>query len=73
MVLGVIMYEAFDIAYNLGRMVVGGGRYLYHWYYAIDDTTTNDARIEMLMRRIEVLEKNMLLEDKRDDQNMNSN
>jgi hypothetical protein len=72
MVFGIILYEAFDIAYNLGRIVVGGGRYLYQWYYAIDDTTTNE-RIEMLMRRIEVLEKNMLLEDNQEDQNMNSN
>ena len=65
MVLGFILYEAFDIVYNLGSLVVGGGKYFYRWYYDIDDIVKrgNVKEIEMLLKRIEILEKNLLLTD----------
>lgn len=66
MVLGVILYEAFDLIYNVGSLMVGGGKYFYRWYYGIDDVMKrgSEKEIEMLMKRIEILEKNLLLKDK---------
>ena len=66
MVLGFILYEAFDIVYNLGSLVFGGGKYFYRWYYGIDEVVKrgNVKEIEMLLKRIEILEKNMLLADR---------
>ena len=63
MVLGFILYEAFDIVYHLGSLVVGGGKYFYRWYYGIDEVIKrgNVKEIEMLLKRIEILEKNLLL------------
>ena len=66
MVMGFILYEAFDIVYNLSSLLFGGGKYVYYWYYGIDETIKqgNEKEIEMLMKRIEILEKNLLLKDK---------
>ena len=66
MVLGFILYEAFDIVYNLGSLVFGGGKYFYHWYYGIDEAIKrgNQKEIEILLKRIEILEKNLLIKDK---------
>ena len=66
MVLGFILYEAFDIVYNLSSLVFGGGKYFYYWCYGIDEAIKqgNEKEIEMLMRRIEILEKNLLIKDK---------
>lgn len=63
MVLGFILYEAFDIVYNLGSLVFGGGKYFYRWFYNIDEVVKrgNVKEIEMLLKRIEIIEKNMLL------------
>lgn len=66
MVLGFILYEAFDIVYNLSSLVFGGGKYFYRWYCGIDEAIErgNVKEIEMLMKRIEILEKNLLIKDK---------
>ena len=66
MVMGFILYEAFDIVYNLSSLLFGGGKYFYYWYYGIDETIKqgNEKEIEMLLKRIEILEKNLLLKDK---------
>ena len=63
MVLGFILYEAFDVIYHLGSLVFGGGKYFYRWYYGIDDAIKrgNVKEIEMLLKRIEILENNLLL------------
>ena len=66
MVMGFILYEAFDIVYNLSSLLFGGGKHIYYWYYGIDEAIKqgNEKEIEMLMKRIEILEKNLLLKDK---------
>jgi hypothetical protein len=66
MVLGFILYEAFDIVYNVGSILFGGGKYFYYWYCGIDEAIKrgNVKEIEMLMKRIEILEKNLLIKDK---------
>ena len=63
MVLGFILYETFDIVYNVGSMIFGGGKYFYYWYYGIEDAKKrgDEKEIEMLLKRIEILEKNLLL------------
>lgn len=63
MVLGFILYETFDIMYNVGSMLIGGGKYFYYWYYGIEDAKKrgDEKEIEMLLKRIEILEKNLLL------------
>jgi hypothetical protein len=68
MVLGFILYEAFDIVYNVGSLFFSGGKYFYHWYYGINDAIKrgNEKEIEMLLQRIEILEKNLLLTNGKD-------
>ena len=56
MVLGFILYETVDIVYNLGALVFGGGKYVYRWYYDIHPMD-QQKEIEMLLKRIEVLEQ----------------
>jgi hypothetical protein len=65
MVLGFILYETFDIVYNLSSLFWSGGNYFYRWYYGIDAAIErgNDKEIEMLLKRIKILEKNMLLKE----------
>lgn len=65
MVLGFILYETFDIVYNVGSILFGGGKYFYYWYYGIDNAIKkgDEKEIEMLLKRIEILEKNLLLTD----------
>ena len=65
MVLGFILYEAFDVVYHLSCLVFGGGKYFYHWYFGIDEAIKrgNVKEIEMLLKRIEILENNLLLTD----------
>ena len=65
MVLGFILYEAFDVVYHLGSLVFGGSKYFYHWYFGIDNVMKrgNVKEIEMLLKRIEILENNLLLTD----------
>lgn len=69
MVLGFILYEAFDIVYHLGSLVFGGGKFFYYWYYGIDDAVKrgDQKEIEMLLKRIEILENNLLLADRPSD------
>jgi hypothetical protein len=68
MVLGFILYEAFDIVYNVGSIIFGGGKYFYHWYYGIGNAIKrgNEKEIEMLLHRIEMIEKNLLLTNGKD-------
>ena len=66
MVLGFILYEAFDVVYHLGSLLFGGGKFFYRWYYGIDAALERGdvKEIEMLLKRIEILEKNLLLTDR---------
>ena len=56
MVLGFILYETVDVVYNFGALVFGGGKYIYRWYYDIHPPN-QQKEIEMLLKRIEVLEQ----------------
>ena len=61
MVLGFILYEAFDIAYHVGALTVNGTKYVYKWYYGIEDEETiKEKEIELLRMRIKDLEKKLL-------------
>lgn len=51
MVLGTILYEGFDIVYNLGRLTVNGVRGTYYWW-----TGTNPPAVERELRAIEDIE-----------------
>lgn len=66
MVLGFILYEAFDVVYHIGSLLFGGGKHFYRWYFGIDEAINkgNVKEIEMLLKRIEILEKNLLLTDR---------
>ena len=35
MVLGFLLYEAVDLAWNFGGMTYRGGKYIYNWYYQV--------------------------------------
>ncbi len=65
MVLGFILYEAFDVVYHLGSLLFGSGKFFYRWYFGIDAALErgDQKEIEMLLKRIEILEKNLLLTD----------
>ena len=69
MVLGFILYEAFDVVYHLGSLLFGGGKFFYRWYYGIDAALERGdvKEIEMLLKRIEILENNLLLTDRSSD------
>lgn len=61
MVLGFILYETVDLAYNMGLMTYNGTAYVYRWYYGIDDENTKkEKEIEELRERIAMLEKRLL-------------
>tara|TARA_B100000073_G_scaffold346627_1_gene358506 strand:+ start:264 stop:464 length:201 start_codon:yes stop_codon:yes gene_type:complete len=63
MVLGFILYEAVDIVYNVGKLTVNGGKYVYNWYYDIDELNqienNKDEQIKDLIKRIEYLENKL--------------
>ena len=63
MVLGFILYEAADIVYNVGKLTVNGGKYVYNWYYDIDELNqiehNKDEQIKDLIKRIEYLENKL--------------
>lgn len=68
MVLGFILYEAFDIAYHLGAITVNGTKYVYKWYYGIEDEQIiKEKEIEMLRLRIKDLEKKLLTDRSSED------
>jgi len=58
MVLGFLLYEAVDLAWNFGGMTYRGGKYVYDWYYQVpskDDIEIMD--LQELKKRMEVLEQ----------------
>ena len=58
MVLGFLLYEAVDLAWNFGGITYRGGKYIYNWYYEIP--TKDDIEIEKLdelRKRMEMLEE----------------
>ena len=59
MVLGLILYEAVDLLYNIGSLTVNGTISVYNWYYAIPKIP-KEKEIEMLLLRLENLEKKLL-------------
>ena len=59
--LGLVVYETIDVAYNLVKVTYNSVRGLYYWYYAIDypeevEIKKRDKMIEELKERIEYLE-----------------
>ena len=61
MVLGFILYETFDLVYNVGALTYNGTKYIYHWYYGIEDEEIIQKKeIEMLKLRIKDLETRLL-------------
>jgi len=61
MVLGFILYETFDLAYHVGALTYNGTKYIYRWYYGIEDETKiKEKEIEMLILRIKDLETKLL-------------
>lgn len=52
MVLGFLLYEAVDLAWNFGGMTYRGSKYIYDWYYEVP--TADEIEIDKLQ----------LLEDK---------
>ena len=63
MVLGFILYEAVDIVYSVGKLTVNGGKYVYNWYYDIDELNeienNKDQQMKNLIKRIEYLENKL--------------
>ena len=61
MVLGLILYEAVDLLYNIGSLTINGTISVYKWYYSVPDKNIPKEReIEMLLLRLENLEKKLL-------------
>jgi MoaA/NifB/PqqE/SkfB family radical SAM enzyme len=61
MVLGFILYETFDLVYNFGALTYNGTKYMYKWYYGIEnETIVKEKEIEMLRLRIKFLEETLL-------------
>ena len=57
MVLGFLLYEAVDLAWNFGGMTYRGGKYIYNWYYQVpshDDIEIKE--LEEIKKRMAVLE-----------------
>ena len=62
MVLGTILYEGFDLVYNLGRLTFNGVRGTYYWWTGghtpeVERELRAIEDIETLTTRIEELEK----------------
>ena len=61
MVLGFILYETVDLVYNVGSLTYNGTKYIYKWYYGInDETIVKEKEIELLRIRVKNLEKMLL-------------
>lgn len=61
MVLGFILYETVDLAYNMTLMTYNGTAYVYRWYYGIDDENTKKKKeIEELRLKLTDLENRLL-------------
>jgi len=63
MVLGFLLYEAVDLAWNFGGMTYRGSKYVYDWYYEIPTADEIEIdKLQLLEDKVTHLEK--LLEDK---------
>jgi hypothetical protein len=59
MVLGLILYEAVDLLYNISSLTINSTVYIYNWYYTVPNEDI-PKEIEMLRLRLENLEKKLL-------------
>ena len=63
MVLGFILYETIDILYTVGKITINSGKYVYDWYYQLDELNdienNKDEQIKDLIKRIEYLENKL--------------
>lgn len=58
MVLGFLLYEAVDLAWNFGGMTYRGSKYIYDWYYQVPSKDDIEImELEELKKRMEVLEQ----------------
>lgn len=60
--LGMILYEAVDLVYNVSKLTYNGARGLYYWYYDMEypeqaEIEKRDALIVELTERIKHLEE----------------
>ena len=55
MVLGMVLYEAVDVAYNVGKIGINSITGLYNWYYSIEPPEVKERKNEM--KKIEELEE----------------
>jgi hypothetical protein len=72
MVLGFLLYESIDLAYNIGKITFNGITYSYNWYYGITSDILNnkinadEIKLQIAEKKIQELEKRILaLEDKK--------
>tara|TARA_B100001989_G_C24441727_1_gene414318 strand:- start:717 stop:932 length:216 start_codon:yes stop_codon:yes gene_type:complete len=57
MVLGFLLYEAVDLAWNFGGMTYRGGKYIYNWYYQVPSQDDIEIKeLEEIKKRMAVLE-----------------
>ena len=63
MVLGFILYETIDILYTVGKITINSGKYVYDWYYQLDELNdienNKDEQIKDLIKRVEYLENKL--------------
>jgi hypothetical protein len=57
MVLGMIVYEAVDVAYNIGKIGYNSVTGLYHWYYSLEAPEVVERKKEMA--KIDELEEKL--------------
>ena len=57
MVLGFLLYEAVDLAWNFGGMTYRGGKNIYNWYYQVPSQDDIEIKeLEEIKKRMAVLE-----------------
>ena len=69
--IGLILYEAADLVYNITKITYNGARGIYYWYYGLEypeqlELKNREERIIELTQRIKHLEElqhNTKLED----------
>ena len=73
MVLGFVLYESIDLAYNVLKLGYNGVTGIYYWYYQEPEENTVESReqeilIEMtnLMSKLEELQKELKDRSKKD-------
>ena len=57
MVLGILVYEAVDVAYNIGKIGYNSVTGLYNWYYSVEAPEVVERRKEMA--KIDELEEKL--------------